>query len=91
MKMEKPNVGDKVRLVGEGMNDMATGIVLEVYDSIDVWWDTAMGENKVTLMDYLEQNPEKAATATWYAIVENAEFPGETVAVASFECKPFKE
>lgn len=88
--MKKPNIGDKVKLVGEQMPDeeMGVAVVTATYDRIDVWWDTAAGESKVALMDALDAyGPEKAATAEWYAEVEVAE-EGGTLAVASFECEP---
>ena len=87
--MAKPKVGDVVRLVGDQVGDMEFGRVYATYDRIDVWWDTGTGENKVALMDALEEyGPELASTATWYAEVENTEYQGETMAVASFECRP---
>jgi hypothetical protein len=83
--MRKPKIGEEVRLVGEQITFIHAK-VFEIYDDIDVWWDTAVGENKVALMDALEEyGAEKAATAEWYAMVENVEYPGETMAVASFE------
>jgi hypothetical protein len=89
--MNKPQIGDIVKLVGdqtEGFQD-DTWRVYATYDDIDSWWDTATGENKVALMDALaEYGEEKAKTAEWYAEVENITAPGETMAVASFECEP---
>lgn len=85
--MNKPKVGDKVRVSGEQMpeDDMGVGTIIAVYDRIDVWWDTASGESKVALMDALDEyGPEKAATATWYAEVDLSD--GGSLAVASFEC-----
>jgi len=91
--VDKPKIGDKVRLVGEEIDSIFdVGRVFEVHDSINEWWDTAHGEDKMGLMDSLEMyGPKKAATAKWYAIVENVEYPAETMAVASFECEPFAE
>lgn len=87
--MNKPKIGDKVRIVGEQAGDiMMVGVVYAVYDRVDVWWNTASGENKVALLDALDEyGPEVAATAEWYAEVENPDYPGETMAVASFECE----
>lgn len=91
--MDKPKVGDKVRLVLDMREVTGWDIVRvdAVYDPpIEKWWDTPTGENKVSLMDALEQyGPEKAATATWYAEISNVEHEGESMAVASFECEPY--
>ena len=86
--MKKPNIGDIVRVDAAG--DVFTiGRVFELYDRVDEWWDTAQGENKVALLDALEEyGPEKAASAEWFAMIENVEYDGETMAVASFECEP---
>jgi len=87
--MDKPKIGDRVDVRNLSMDDgMEIGVVLEVYDSIDVWWETASGESKMALEDILADNPDLAKKAEWYAVIENADYPGETMAVASFECKP---
>lgn len=90
--MDKPKIGDKVRIykeAAEGLGDVITvGTVIEIYDDIDVWWNTAYGESKVALMDALEfYGPRKAATAEWYVMVEDDEDKGSVVALASFEVK----
>lgn len=87
--MKKPNIGDLVSLKGDQIDGtFVLGRVVATYDSIDVWWDSD-GEDKMALLEALGQyGPEKAATAEWYAVVDNAEYPGESMAVASFECDP---
>jgi len=83
-----PNDVVKINHDIEGAEDFNYGRVLEVFEDISSWWDTTMGENKVALKDALDNyGIEKAATAEWFAIVENVGVPGETMAVASFECE----
>lgn len=89
LKMDKPNVGDKIRIPLAKDVDFEIGEVLEVYDDIDVWWETEHGEAKMGLMDFLASEP-KASTAEWYAVVENIKQPGEVMAVASFEAEVVK-
>jgi len=86
LKMDKPNVGDKIRiLIGKDVH-FEVCEVLEVYDDIAVWWEAEHGEAKMGLMDFLASDP-KASTAEWYAVVENVKQPGEIMAVASFEAE----
>jgi len=86
--MRKPSIGDIVKLVGTQVEPWEGEAfrVYAVYDRIDVWWDTATGENKVALLDALDvYGREKASTAEWYVEVESVESDGVTLAVASFE------
>jgi hypothetical protein len=83
--MDKPKIGDRVILKGEATDLIESGIVFEVHDSIDEWWDTAHGESKVALMEFLEENPELAKLAEWYIQVESDVDRVGIMAVASFE------
>jgi hypothetical protein len=88
--MDKPSVGDKLKLIG--FHAEPQGAIVEVravHDRLDVWWSTATGEDKVALMDVLELYGEALAkSAEWYAEVDMVEAPGESMAVASFEVEP---
>lgn len=80
--MDKPKIGDKVRLKGDAAENFEVGIVFEVHESIEPWWDTAHGENKLGLMDMLEEY--QGPPADWYLQLEDVDGNG-TMAVASFE------
>jgi hypothetical protein len=81
--MTKPNVGDKLK-IRSGLHEvMKEVLVLAVYDPpIETWWDD-WGEDKMSLMDMASE--EKLNEAEWFAVVENLEYAGETMAIASFE------
>lgn len=83
----KPEVGQLVRVIGEEAIEMfRIGRIVAVYDTIEEWWVTPTGENKVALMDALEEyGPDKAQTAEWCAEIVNVDYDSESMAVASFE------
>jgi len=83
-KLPRPKEGDVLTLTEEAsdLDSWETGIVIQVHDSFDESWDP-YGEHCMSQRDWEADYAD--GPGEWYAIIYHPAYPGETMAVGSYE------